>query len=280
MQRGDLREMIYGLSGSAHGRLSCAMVKKSAPVEIYPLRYTAGDLAAVPEDDALFFLMCGQLQNDIVILSRQVILARMEDGSPEPVRMAAMTVNLVNMRMLAGRLAEGWDLIRDRFQRLFREYGDVITPAAVADLKSLNVYFANDCLIRTLRNKIAAHIDQAVMRDAYKGIEAERNFTDYLARMEGNTIFYSGEILMVEAIHRLVQGADLQASLNALGEEVIRIARLEGSVVREYLRAFAQRHLEPQLRALVKGKIVIEDQPLFDDFIAPVFLAGDDEREA
>lgn len=250
------------------------MANHVGTVDIYPLRYTAGDLAAVPKDDALFFLMCGQLQNDIVILMRQVILARMEDDAPEPVRMVALTINLVNMRMLAGRLAEGWDLIRHRFQKVFREYGAGIKDGPKADLKSLKAYFDDENLIRTLRNKIAAHIDQDVMREAYKHFGADLELTDFHAEMDGNTIFYSGEVLMTVAIHQIVGGADIQEALNRLGDEVIRIARWQGSVIREYLRVFSQKHLGPQLRGLRDAKVVIEGQPKYDDFVAPVFLAS------
>ncbi|TCS12390.1 hypothetical protein [Caulobacter sp. BK020] len=243
-------------------------------IAIYPLRYTAADLKVVPEDEAVFFLMCGQLQNDIVILLRQVIQARIVDSDIEPLRLAAATAGMMNIRMLAARISEGWKLIKDRFQIIFmKTYGDTIDQTAKNDLAWLKTYFSNSNLVRQVRDNAVAHFDPKMALEGFRRLKAEEPMIDLHAREEGNTIFFSAESLMLSSLHHMVGTDEPLEALNRIGEEVIDITRKLGNVVRAYLKAFSQRHLARHLEGLGAEKILIEGQPKLSTFTAPIYLA-------
>jgi|GEM_PF-4586499 len=243
-------------------------------VEIFPLRYTVADLRAVPEEEAVYFLMCGQLQNDIVILMRQLLQARIVKGDEQPVRLVTATSAMLNMRILAARLAEGWPLIKDRFGLVFNEYEADITDEAKADLVWLRRYFSDKNRLRDVRDKAASHFDPEIFRDGFRKLDDAEPMIDFHAHIEGNTIYFSGEALMLSALVHLSGEDDAATALDALGEEVLDVARRFGTVVRAYLQAFSERHFAEKLSELDKERIVVEGQPRLSSFASPVYLAN------
>jgi hypothetical protein len=242
-------------------------------VAIYPLQYVAADLQAAPEEEAVSFLMCGQLQNDIVILMRQVLQAKIVDSEAEPLRLAAATAAMLNMRMLAARLSEGWKLIKDSFQLNFRAYGSDIDQDAKDDLVWLKPYFSGTNLVHTIRNKAVSHFDREVALEGYRKLSPNEPMIDLHALAEGNTIYFSGEALMLSSLHHLTGIEDVMQALDQIGDEIIDVARRLGNVVRAYLKAFSQRYLASQLNGLRTERILIEKQPRLSAFAAPVYLA-------
>lgn len=242
-------------------------------VAIYPLRYTAADLKKLPEEDAVFFLMCGQLQNDLVILMRQLLQAKIVEGDAEPLRLASSTAAMLNIRMLAARLSEGWKLIKGRFQRVFLAYGDDITPDAKEDMKWLRPYFSNDNIVRKIRDNTVSHFDLNVAHDGFRNLREDEPMIDLHAHIEGNTIFFSGETLMLSSLHCLAGSDTASEALDKISTEILEISRRLGNVVRSYLRAFSFRHLSSQLDGLLAEKILIGGQARFENFSAPVYLA-------
>lgn len=81
--------------------------------EVYPLRFTRAHFDRVPEQEALVYLMLGQLANDINILQKLLIFAidAFGEGS-EPERHAAVAQAMLTERMLAGRLYEARQFVQ------------------------------------------------------------------------------------------------------------------------------------------------------------------------
>lgn len=242
-------------------------------IEIFPLRYTPADLASVPQDEALFFLMCGQLHNDIAVLQRQTLQARALPGDAEPLRTAAATAASLNTRLLVGRVSEGWSFVQHRFQKAFRDYGGAIPADAKTDLAELNQYFGGTCLIRILRNRVAAHFDQDAAREAYGSLDPAEPLVDFHSRLEGNTIYFSGEALMLTAMHQIAGEADAAASLDRIFGEVLAVSQRLSNVIWAFLKAFSEVHLGPHLGKMKDEMVVLRNQPTLEDFVAPVFLA-------
>jgi hypothetical protein len=251
---------------------------ESGSVEVYPLRYTAALLKALPEDEAVFFLMCGQLQNDLVILMRQLLQARIVEGDAEPLRLASATAAMLNMRTLAGRLEEGGKFLRGRFQQVLLRYEANVKIDAKTDLAWLNRYFSSKNLVRTVRDKAVAHFDQDVARDAFRKLSPEEPMVDFHSPSEGNTIYFSGEALMLASLIHLCPEEDLQKALDGVADEILDVAKKVGNVVRAYLQVFSERHLSEQLSGLREERILIDGQPRLSAFAAPMYLAV--ERKA
>jgi hypothetical protein len=240
-------------------------------IEIWPVRYTKADLTGAPDDEAIFFLMCGQLQNDLVILMRQLLQASHVPGDDEPTRLASTTAWHLNLRYLAARVTEGWNLIKGRFQKVLADYGLEIRDTARRDLPALARYFSDTNNLRTVRNKLAAHFDQDVARAAYDALGPDEPLVDLHAAVEGNTIFFSGEVLMLASIRGLAEHKPPQEALEGISRELLDIASKLGNVVRAYLLAFSKRYLTDSLDQAGE-RVTPKAQAALADFWAPLFL--------
>lgn len=242
------------------------------PVEFFQLRYTRADLNHVPEEDAVFFFMACQLHNDIAALFRMLLLHRFRGEGPEPAQHAAAATFFLCIRMLAGRLHEGWKLTETRFSRVFRDYSGNIAPAAQDDFQSLRTYFGSPNLIKDIRNKAGFHTDIDQFTEGYRRLEQWEDFVDSHAWTIGNTVFHGGEILMMSTLIALTNKDDPGEALDHITDEVRRIAGAFLSVTGGFARAFCQRHLNDRLAEMHENRVVVPRQPDPERYVAEQFL--------
>ena len=223
--------------GKCLQRLYLGCMSDHADVPLFPVRYTAADLRKAPEEEAVFFLRCGQFHNDVTVFLRQALQSFAEDDDPEPLKLAAVLAVHTNVRFLAARLSEGWKMVDGHFQQVFTSYGEAIPQTVQSDFKKLRQYFGKDCLVRNLRNNIASHYDHNMIREAYRALGAEEPMIDYLAETEGNSLFFSAEIATLASLNQLVGADEVTKAIATIRAEVMKVARWFQDVIWAYMKA-------------------------------------------
>lgn len=246
------------------------------PVEIFRLNYTKADLAHVQEDDVVFFFMMCQLHNDIAALLRIVFANWPDPDSAEPIAANRATTCFLAIRTLAGRLEEGWKSIKDLFGLSFRNYP--LSQKSQASYQTLRTYFGTSNFIRLLRDNAANHHQREPMREAWRLIPNDHEFTDFTARGLGNTVYWAAENVMTANAILLAQkfqpDLDGRDALEWMIKEVSRMSDHFMSVTTGYCLGFFQTHLPEQLKKMNDQRETVEAQPAQGEMQGVEFLYG------
>lgn len=209
-------------------------------------------------------MLC-QLHNDCTALL-QLVMSNFPREDEFPARQAHRAVAcFMGIRVLAGRMEEGWKTMKDRFAGIFKTYESKMPPARSASYKELRAYMSGKNLIRLLRDNASFHFDRELFRRGYKAIGETDEFVDYHSRGVGNTVYWGAEGVLSSAVIELVlqQRPDLSRSdaLIFVLSEVSRVARLFIDVFSAFLNQFYRTHLPKALKDMEHSHEIVPDQP-------------------
>ncbi len=247
-------------------------IVQSKMIELHELHYTKAELAKAPEKDRLFYLMATGLANDLQTLMKLFGVALREESGELIIKQGSSTVGMLMLRFLAGRLWEGWELLRTGYKPIEPHYETELGHEAREALSELRLYFGKPRnLINTVRDKIGFHADRGIVKRAFERIPDDADMGDYLCRTIGNTLYYSAELLHYEAVNGFTGGADQPASLNTLVGDVQRLVGSFNTFIFGFAALFLRRHLNRQLNDMRDRKTSLEGIPHFDDLKLPYF---------
>jgi hypothetical protein len=216
--------------------------------------------------------MATGLANDLQTLMKLFSVAVGEERDELIIKQGSSTVGMLMLRMLAGRLWEGWSLLESSYKEIELHYVDELGPEASNALSQLRVYFHNRRnLIATVRDKIGFHADRGIVKRAFERMPDDADLGDYLCRTIGNTLYYSAELLHYEAINGFTGGGDQPGSLRTLVGDVQRLVGHFNTFIFGFAALFLRRHLNRQLNDMRDRKTTLEGVPHFDQLKLPYF---------
>ncbi|MFS8063772.1 MAG: hypothetical protein ACMG5Z_04195 [Luteimonas sp.] len=220
-------------------------------IEVLELRYTQAELAQVPEKERLFYLMGTGLTNDLMTLLKLCAAAHRAVDEKREDRIAtqgSVTVHMLLLRLLAGRIWEGWRLIARDYGPIEKLYEEVLNDKAKQALVELRSYFSKRRnLIATVRDKIGFHADKDIWKGAFNRIPSDVILGDYLAINAPNTLYYSAETIHQVAILDWTGADDLQVAVSTVIEDVQKQTFHIATFVYGFVEEFMDRHLKRQL---------------------------------
>ena len=250
-------------------------------VEIHPLVFTKGGLSAVPRNELLFHMLFAQLANEIQILRKQVMLASNSIGEAGPASDAGVAAAHVNLRLLAGRLYEGGQLLRGKPAGVVHQvYEGELDPTAVQAHRSIMKYFGRRSnLIGSLRNKVSFHWDHESIAQAFDEMPDDLVLTDYIAWECGNCLYYSGALLSVGQMTAIAGLDDAGAALERIFNEVTEVANWFETYAQGFMFVFASRYLSPSKDMFARVRQTIDGCPDIQTATLPYFLDTDSGRQ-
>ena len=229
-------------------------------MKLFPIRYTKADLAHVPEEEHLTFVMVCQLGNDITILKKLLQFASNFQVEVEVIHHGHVATANLLVRLLAGRLYEGWNTYQARLTRLWPQYEMDLPEDAKKAWTETKAYFSRENLIKRMRNKVGFHADPIVARAGYMALPADEALVDYLAEQQTNMLYYSAELPTAVAMAHLTGAPDFGTGLGLVYDEVIEVASRFDAVINGFAEIFIQRHIVAN-KAPEINPIVIEGLP-------------------
>lgn len=254
-----------------------ALEMARGPVELFHLDYTKADLKEVPEDKVIFFFMMAQLHNDMNAMLRVAIsnYPKTKEGEEEGAEEINQAITcFMAIRVLAGRLEEGWKVIKERFGRYFTEYETRIHPQE--SYKTLRIYFSSPNVIRSIRDKAGYHFNIESMRRSYRDLPDEIDFRDYNAKILGNTLYWGAERVLTHSATLLVKEIKPELEndqcLSFLVAEVIRISELFLDVTSAYCLAFLEENLDDLHSRAMQNVEIVYNQPEHQELQGAEFI--------
>lgn len=216
-------------------------------VAVYPFRYSKGDLDAAPEAERTFYLMLCHLVNDTTFLQKVMLTALNGRDRDEATVAATTAVALTMLRLLAGRVREGFQLIQESWSPIAKAYPEI--EKGHAYIKDIRRYFnTRDNAIHRLRNDAGFHESPDHVRKAFDSVEANAEMVDYLTIHQGNTVYYGADLIRAIAMQHVVEYPDLKTMLEKIPIEVATVAALFRDFANEFVPAFWQRYIPHLLK--------------------------------
>lgn len=243
-------------------------------VEVHPLVFTKAGLASVPKQEILFHLLLAQAANEVLILRKQMMLAGNAAGPPGAISDAAVAIAQVNLRLLAGRLYEGYRLLKSpEAGAIFQTYKAELDPEAIEARKAIMKYFgAGQSLIEKVRNKASFHWDYKTNLQAFEEMPNDLPLTDYIAWEVGNTLYYSGALLSQGQMATLLGMNDTVSASDRMHGDVTTMSNWFDTYAQGFMLAFAVRYLSPSEELFSSVRQNLEGCPDIQSATLPYFL--------
>lgn len=254
-------------------------------IEVYSVGYTVAELKAVPECERTFFLAMTGLANDVQTLNKQVMISMDFTDKNKIVQQGAHSVAMLNVRMLAGRMYEGWQNIYKYYPKLADQYdGKLSTSARQARIK-LSEYFEPHrevgkpkpprSLLEMVRHKFGFHSELKVISKNFDEFPDEAEMGEYFCRTMGNTLYFSAELIHLQILSSLCgKPDDPLAALDKLINETIAVTRWINDFAYGFAHAFLSLHFDDKLQAIPENLEKLEGQPKMADLRIPYFVDG------
>jgi hypothetical protein len=241
-------------------------------IELHELHYTKAELANAPEKERLFYLMATGLANDLQSLMKFFAVAVDEQRDELIIKHGGSAVGMLMLRLLAGRLWEGWQLICNAYKPIEVHYENQLGPESKKALGELRAYFGQKRnLINTVRDKIGFHADKGIVKRAFERVPDDADMGDYLCRTIGNTLYFSAEMLHYEAIDSFTGTSDQLASLHILISDCQRLVGHFNTFIFGFAAKFLSKHLPGNLKASHDRKTQLDGVPRLADLALPYF---------
>lgn len=251
-------------------------------IEVYSISYTAKELRSVPEDERTFFLAMTGLANDVQTLNKQFLMAMDFKDENKIVQQGAHSVAMLNLKMLAGRMYEGWKNIKNHYPKIACQYDNLLTAEAQKAQRLLDEYFSPakvlgkpkppPSLLEMMRQKIGFHSDLKFIAKNFDAFSDDSEMGEYICKTRGNTLYFSAELIHLQILSNLCGWPkDPIGALNQLVEESISVTRLINDFAFGLAHAFLALHFNDKLKAMPENLESIEGQPKITDLRIPYF---------
>lgn len=240
-------------------------------ISIHQITISKSQLDQAPEEERLTYLMAGNLANDLLILQKLLIMSSHTAatmGVPHSTPVNGSTLLL--LKLLAGRLYEGWNWLRGVSTKNVRIHfsknkeGDAFTC-----YRQITDYFTRDNIIDTLRQKVGFHSDVDAMRAGYL-LLAREDVTEYISEQRGNSFYGSADIALIGTICHLTGTDDVSAGLGRVADELAHVADLFGDLAVQVAMYFCIDLLDINAKGQLENVIEME-VPLLEDLRLPYF---------
>jgi hypothetical protein len=194
-------------------------------MKIFKKRFSKSELNNIPEDERYFFLLIGHLANELNILQKLIIMCYKLPAKNKANERAHLSQVLTIVKILVGKVWEGWELIRKAFfaTRLSREYDSLLSPEAREALKNLKRYFDSNNLVKNVRNEFSFHYNFDKIKSGFSAVPDNEELDIYLAETTGNSLFYASEVAINFSMLDMIDSCNHQHSFDKLFNETIKI---------------------------------------------------------
>jgi hypothetical protein len=246
--------------------------------QVFRIPLTKAHLDQIPHDERVFYLMAGQLSNDVNILTKLVWFAFNQHMTTDGVvKEAALSQTLLLIKLLAGKLYEGHSLIAKSFsgKKLYQKYKDYLNADGLDGLQRINRYFGNpDNVVKKIRHWFAFHFEEKEIDAIYDTFPPNGELPEYWGtEYAGYNLFFGAESITLRAMMNITGEADLTKALLKIFGETTEASIWFGKFVQNYtslmLSIFVgMTQQDVDLRA---PRITLANEPKIDQVPLPYF---------
>lgn len=182
-------------------------------------------LEAIPEAELAFYTHLGHVRNELLVIEKFLVWTMENQTDGDVLSDVNVFQELIILRLLAGKLHEGWQLLNNKtYSTIFESLRTGLDSKTRTTLKELDAYFGNKKnMIEMIRNRFAFHYDSSLIRKQLSSVEETDQLAIYIAPRTVNCFYQFSEVIANRAMLSAVKGADHIEALKMLTKEVIKV---------------------------------------------------------
>jgi hypothetical protein len=241
-------------------------------VTIYRARLNREALQNIPEAERKVFVAIAHLQNEIRFALYGVVWTHNYNSENEVEIQGQISINFFYLKILAGKLNEGWQLIQNYFNSNKTIASDFTANGGdegVSLLKELKQYFGKSNPIHDIRNNVSFHYSPD---DLIKEIPETPDSLDvYISKEnDANTLYYFAEVLSNRAAITKLNVPSDKNPLDAINTELLGVAKRFNRFNMLYLKYVVGKY-SPGIWDSPAEIVEIEGLPEFSKIRIPMF---------
>jgi len=254
---------------------------KEFDMELLKLEISKSKLLSVPKNERVFFVQAGNLLNDLSMLQKLALFTTNTKTTNKTVRTAQNLQALYLIRIQAGKLDEGWELLHKNYfgAGLSKNYDRMLSQSEEQCLDNIKKYFnSNRNLISLVRDYTFHYFTSSeqilqLIDDAPPSEIFEVFMSDYY----GNCVFSMSNVLITFAILKSTGITHTEKAMRKLLRDVNEVTKWFGHFLGGCLLIFVKEHL-----GLKSTKVDIPEPSDINEVALPFFIKGtpkDDQKQ-
>jgi hypothetical protein len=238
-------------------------------------------LLGMPENERNFLIATGHLLNELNVLNKIFYRCSQYATDDRVIGKAQTTQALCMAKILAGKLAVGWEMLRNFYfnTQLSREYGPLLSPEASEARRELGKYFGRSInVISAIRNRYAFHYDPEQFSGALAAPSEEDGWEMFLTEESGNSLYFFSEVVIGRGLLEYINPASQKEAIETLIDDITSIGGLFITFLTGCLIVIGERYLFDDKWLLPIESVYIDDPPGLDDIRIPFFVSVPSER--
>jgi len=242
-------------------------------MELFKLEIPKSKLLLAPKNERVFFVQAGNMLNDLSMLQKLSLFTTNTKPTNRTVRAAQNLQTLSLLRIQAGKLDEGWELLQKNYfgAGLSKIYDPLLPEREKQCLSKIKQYFNSKnpllSLVRdytfhyfTSSEQISQLIDDAPDTEV---------FEVFMSDCFSNCVFSVSNVLLHFAILKSTGITNTDEAMGKLLRDVMDVTKWFGRFLDVCLLIFAKEHL-----GLESTKVEIPEPPDINEVALPFFIKG------
>lgn len=250
--------------------------KEGKNMKLTKFNISKAELLSIPEKELELFIQLTNFYNDINILQKLMVISgisREKANNNKIVKMSLSSQALFFMRIQAGKLYEGWNMLGKHFYKnkaFSLEYNKNGSPEGKKALSKIKKYFGGNNFIKQIRNKYAFHYSKESSEEMVKQItnapESEI-FEIFLSEEVGNCFYSIAHDLLNSSILDEIGSDDWAKAMNRFFQEIMHVTKLFLDFAQDCIRVISEKYLQ-----LNYEEVQIPEPPSLNDIRLPFFV--------
>lgn len=221
-------------------------------------------------------VLLGHAVNEINILNKTFYLSCQHPDEPRWRVHAHVSQSLVFARALTGKLWETWMLLKNGYfgSALSRKYGERLDAEAIQALDALKKYFGRKNLIKIIRDRFAFHYSLSDANCVPAVQPTADELVMYLAKDNGNTLFYFSDVLVNNALLEAIDPGEPQRAMDRLMTESAKVVSQINEAAGAIMATVVEGYLMAADGKLVLEEIEIGEPPVAEEMELPYFITS------
>jgi hypothetical protein len=194
-------------------------------MKIHRISVTKEQLDHIPNLERAFFIHIGHLRHELMVLKKLLELSAKETPDDPILRDVHLSQQFIIGRLLAGKVREGWELIRKAYfgTKLSHGIEEKLPDDTTMALENLKKYFRTKNLIDCVRNEFAFHYDPGRVQSQVSVVEQTDNLKIYIAETE-DVFFHLSDAIVQSAMLEAVQEGDYIVAAEKFFKEIMVVS--------------------------------------------------------
>jgi hypothetical protein len=191
---------------------------------VYKVKLPRAALRDMPERRSSALLRVGLFMNELNWLVRLLLIARIPNSASEQERRATISLALLIVKLLAGKMHEGWARLRNGINDLV---GKSLSTEGRDIRSQLAGCLAKGSIIHGLRNHHAFHYSSNLSITDLETLPlSDDELVMYMSENHGHSLFHLSELAAIATLPSLTGKRDAGESFEAVMQEVVKAAGL------------------------------------------------------